>query len=240
MRWELDLQYRVNGFDLEVALSGGAETVAIIGPNGAGKSTLLRVLAGALHPQRGRWRCDEDTLFDIEAGICVPPEHRNVGFVPQGYGLFPHLSVVDNIGFGWIPLGLSRAERHERAQVFLGEMGIEHLIGRSVRTLSGGEQQSVALARALAINPNFLILDEPLAALDAVTRQTLRTWLNAHLRERNAPTIVVTHDPRDVRTLASTVVVIEAGRVVQMGCPKTLASAPTTPFVGAFFGTDSE
>ena len=235
MNWSFDLHYRNPNFALTAALSGGNETIAIIGPNGAGKSTLLRLLAGAMRPSSGRWVCGPVTLFDSDQGLCVPPEQRNIGYVPQGYTLFPHLSVIDNIGFGWIPHGIPRDERHQRARLWMEQLEIASLQDRAVHTLSGGEQQSVALARALAIEPQLLLLDEPLAALDAVTRRSLRTWLQTHLEQRAAPTIFVTHNAQDVHRLADTVVVLEAGQILQMGPPKTVAMSPQTQFAEAFF-----
>ena len=235
MNWNLAVQYRRGDFSMDVSLTGRAETLAVIGPNGAGKTTLLRLLAGAHLPDHGQWVCGQRTLFDSERGIHLPPEQRRMGYVPQGSGLFTHLSVLDNVGFGWIPQGMSRAHRHEKGRVLLKAMGIGHLIGRSVSTLSGGEQQRVALARALAVEPDILLLDEPLGALDVVARQEMRIWLAEHLQRQRAPTILVTHDVRDVYALAERVAVIEDGRVTQVDALKTVVATPKTPFVSGFF-----
>ena len=241
MSWQVSVQMRLGTLDLDVDIEGGDRPMALIGPNGSGKTTLLRTVAGAHRPQSGRIRLGDEDVFDSERGVDVPPEQRHVGYVPQGYGLFPHLSVIDNVAFGWISRTprLARDERRNAAAELLERMGCAHLVERTPPTLSGGEQQRVALARALTIDPQILLLDEPLAALDARARRTVRSYLADHLTRRGGPAIVVSHDERDVRALDADVCVIEGGRIVQRGSAEALAAEPATEFVAAFFDSDA-
>jgi ABC-type sulfate/molybdate transport systems ATPase subunit len=234
--WEVDVRMRLGALDLDVAVEGSEEPVALIGPNGSGKTTLLRTIAGAYRPEAGRIRVDGETLFDSTTGVDAPPEARRVGYVPQGYGLFPHLTVLDNVAFGWLQgSSLSKDERRARASELLDRVGCTALADRPPAGLSGGEQQRVALARALAVRPGILLLDEPLAALDARARRVVRSYLAEYLAGRKGPALVVSHDARDVRALNGPVCVIEQGRIVQRGRAEELAAAPATEFVEAFF-----
>jgi ABC-type sulfate/molybdate transport systems ATPase subunit len=233
--WQVAVRMHLGALELDVDLRGGDETVALIGPNGSGKTTLLRTIAGAFRPEAGVIRVGDESLFDASGGIDLPPERRGVGYVPQGYGLFPHLSALDNVAFSWVARGASRAERRRAALRLMDRMGCAHLADRSPAKLSGGEQQRVALARALTAEPRMLLLDEPLAALDAPSRRAIRAYLAEHLAERRGPALVVSHDARDVHALQAFVYVIDRGRVVQSGAAEALASAPATEFVAAFF-----
>jgi molybdate transport system ATP-binding protein len=233
--WQVAIRMRIGALDLDLDLRGDDTPVAIIGPNGSGKTTLLRTIAGAYRPDAGTIRVEEDVLFDAEARVDLPPERRGVGYVPQGYGLFPHLSVLDNVAFSWLARGVARTERRATALRLMERMGCAHLAGRSPTKLSGGEQQRVALARALTAEPRMLLLDEPLAALDAPSRRQIRAYLAEHLTDRRGPALVVSHEARDVRALGAFVYAIEGGRVVQSGTAGALASAPATEFVAAFF-----
>lgn len=236
MRWHVDVRMRLGSLDLEVSVDGGEEPVALIGPNGSGKTTLLRTIAGAYRPDAGRIRIDGDTLFDSDAGVDAPPEARRVGYVPQGYGLFPHLTVLDNVAFGWRAGSKpTKEQRRARAAELLDRVGCSALAHRRPAGLSGGEQQRVALARALAVQPGILLLDEPLAALDARARRVVRSYLAEYLAGRKGPALVVSHDARDVRALGGPVCVIEHGRIVQRGRVEELTGAPATEFVEAFF-----
>jgi ABC-type sulfate/molybdate transport systems ATPase subunit len=248
--WRAAIRMHLGTLDLDVELSGGGAPVAIIGPNGSGKTTLLRTIAGAHRPAAGSIRLGSRVVFDAEAGIDLPPERRRVGYVPQGYGLFPHLSAVDNVAFGARGRGAvggqrartgtapSRSQRRDAARDVMARLECEHLAERMPGGLSGGEQQRVALARALAIQPEILLLDEPLAALDTPARRRLRASLAAHLASRAGPTLVVTHDARDVRALGAHVYVLERGRVVQEGSADHLADTPGSDFVAEFFGAE--
>ncbi len=213
--------------------------MALIGPNGSGKTTLLRTISGGHPPDSGRIRVGGRILYDSDSGIRLAPEQRRIGYVPQGYGLFPHLSVIENVAFGLAAARprQSRGHRRAAATALLREMDCVHLARRLPATLSGGEKQRVALARALLAEPDLLLLDEPLAALDAATRRDIRRFLASHLAARNTPALVVTHDVRDVRALrAPSVYALEGGAVIQSGRPEALAANPATDFVREFFG----
>ncbi len=240
MSWEVAIGARVGALELDVELAGDDIPTVLIGPNGAGKTTLLHAIAGAVQPARGRIEVAGRTLFDADAGINLAPEARAVGYVPQGYGLFPHLRVIDNVGFGLRHRGrrLARAARHQRALAMLSRLGCAHLADRLPRALSGGEKQRVALARALVVEPDMLLLDEPLAALDPAARRMLRGVLSAYLANRSRPSLVVTHDIRDVLALSAYVYVVEAGRVIQHGHADDLRRQPASDFVAEFFAVD--
>ena len=238
MKWKAQVRARAGDFDLDAAVAGGGAPVVLIGPNGSGKTTLLRVVSGGHAPLSGHICVGQHVLFDSDGGVCLAPEERRIGYVPQGYGLFPHLSVLDNVAFG-LSAARPRQSRTERRRAAAGLLeGIDggHLAGRFPATLSGGEKQRVALARALLSEPDLLLLDEPLAALDAATRRDMRGYLAAHLAARSKPALVVTHDVRDVHALeAPTVYALEKGAVVQRGSPADLAAHPASNFVREFF-----
>lgn len=228
MTWSADFTAKLGDFSMKIALSGGAEPLVVIGENGSGKSTLLRILAGALPVRAGRVVLDGRVLEDSQTSTRLPPQDRRIGYVPQGYGLFPHLTAVDNVAFG-----LRGTARRPRAVAMLAALDCADLLERYPRQLSGGQQQRIALARALITEPALLLLDEPLSALDVAARRQVRAALTSHLSGR--PSIVVTHDVRDVRALAGQVAVIEDGRVVQQGTAAELTSGPKTAFIEEFF-----
>lgn len=234
--WSAQVQVQLGGFSLDAHVAGDAAPLALVGPNGSGKSTFLRALAGAVPVRAAEIVVGGRCLTSTTRGVTVPMEARRVGYVPQGYGLFPHLDVRDNVAFGRStgPRKLPRRERRALAQRLLADLGIPHLAERRVGALSGGEQQRVALARALATDPALLLLDEPLAALDATTRRVVRRFLASRLRAFERPSVLVTHDVRDVIALQAEVCVLEAGRVVQQGTVAALRAAPATPFVAEF------
>jgi len=235
MSWQVRVQLLLGSLHLDVDIQGDDRPVALIGPNGSGKTTLLRTVAGVFRPDAGLIRFGDERVFDAEANIDLPPELRGVGYVPQGYGLFPHLSAIDNVAFSWIARGVPAEERREAALRLMERMGCDQLAERKPARLSGGEQQRVALARALTAQPRMLLLDEPLAALDAPSRRSIRAYLAEHLAARREPALVVSHEARDVHALGSVVHVLERGRVVQSGTAAELAQAPATEFVAAFF-----
>ncbi len=239
MSWRAKIRVGVGRLELDVELQGDRGPVALVGPNGSGKTTLLRTIAGAHRPLAGRIELGDRVLYDSTRGVDLPPEERRVGYVPQGYGLFPHLRVVDNVAFGWRrgSAGNGREPGRAAATGLLARLGCEHLAHRWPGSLSGGEQQRVALARALMIDPQILLLDEPLSAMDAAARRSLRAYLATHLAERGSPALVVTQDARDVTALGATVFVLEGGRIVQSGSAEALAAHPATDFVAEFFGT---
>ncbi|MES4903128.1 MULTISPECIES: ABC transporter ATP-binding protein [unclassified Streptomyces] len=218
-------------FRLDVALTAApGDVVALLGPNGAGKTTALRALAGLVPLTGGHLRLD-GALLDR-----TPPETRPVGVVFQDYLLFPHLSALDNVAFGPRCRGASKAQARERAAEWLDRMGLAAHAGAKPRRLSGGQAQRVALARALATNPRLLLLDEPLAALDARTRLDVRAQLRRHLADFEAVAVLVTHDPLDAMVLADHLVVIEDGHVVQEGPPSDIARRPRTDYIAHLVG----
>ena len=227
---QLDLDHGLRTFRLELALTIGAETVALVGPSGAGKSSVLRAVAGLLRPERGFVTLGSHTWLDRERGIDLPPERRRVGLVFQEYALFPHLDVRGNVAFG--------ARDRRAVPGLLERLRIADLADARVTELSGGERQRVALARALAREPDVLLLDEPLSALDAYTRRAVRGELHEFLRELRMPTLLVTHDFEDAATLADRVGVLVDGRVLQLGPPQELVGSPSDPFVASFTGAN--
>ncbi|MFJ4714093.1 ABC transporter ATP-binding protein [Streptomyces sp. NPDC088785] len=218
-------------FRLDVTLTAApGDVVALLGPNGAGKTTALRALAGLVPLSDGHFRLDGAELER------VPPERRPVGVVFQDYLLFPHLSALDNVAFGPRCHGASKADARAQAARWLERMGLAGHAGARPRRLSGGQAQRVALARALATRPRLLLLDEPLAALDARTRLEVRAQLRRHLADFEAVAVLVTHDPLDAMVLADRLVVIEDGRVVQEGTPGHIARHPRTDYIAHLIG----
>jgi molybdate transport system ATP-binding protein len=227
----------LGGFRLDVALTAAAgETVALLGPNGAGKTTALRALAGLLSLDAGHVRLAGRTLDDPVHRIWVPTERRPIGVVFQDYLLFPHLTALENVAFGPRCHGATRAEARRQAGVWLRRVGLATHDGAKPRQLSGGQAQRVALARALAVKPDLLLLDEPLAALDARTRLDTRAELGRHLGDHPGATVLVTHDPLDAMILADRIVIIENGRIVQEGDPATITRQPRTDYVARLVG----
>ncbi|MCO4697273.1 ABC transporter ATP-binding protein [Streptomyces sp. RO-S4] len=218
-------------FRLDVALAATpGDVVALLGPNGAGKTTALRALAGLAPLTDGLLRLDGTDLTR------TPPESRPVGVVFQDYLLFPHLTALDNVAFGPRCRGVGKAEARTRAAGWLDRMGLAEHAGARPRRLSGGQAQRVALARALATDPRLLLLDEPLAALDARTRLEVRAQLRRHLADFEAVAVLVTHDPLDAMVLADRLVVVEGGRVVQEGAPAEIARHPRTEYIAQLVG----
>lgn len=230
------LEKRLRDFTLDLSLEVGAGTLVLIGYSGCGKSTMLRLLAGLLVPDRGRIELDGRALLNTEAGTNIPPEERNVGFLVQNYALFPHLSVTKNVAYGISRL--DKEERTQRVQDALDLVGIRHLAGATPGNLSGGEQQRVALARAMARRPEFLLLDEPLSALDITTRTRVRSELREILENLAIPTIVVTHDYEDARVLGNKIAVMERGKILQAGSAQEISQHPSNAFVAAFTETN--
>lgn len=233
---EVRVVARVGRLLLDVALDCDARTLVLIGPNGAGKSSLLSAILGALPVERGRIAVREAVLLDTAAGIDEPIERRRLGYLPQDYALFPHLSVRENVAFALASASPTRDrdERTLQVDALLAELGLEALAERSTRALSGGEKQRVALARALSIAPRALLLDEPLAALDVHSRAEVRAFLAAYLAKLALPTIVITHDAADARQLGSQLAALEDGKITQLGTWQELKAAPRTRFVEEF------
>ncbi len=221
---------------LELPLDAPRVTV-LFGPSGCGKTTVLRCLAGLERPQSGGIRFGEERWFDAVAGLSLPPQRRGAGLLFQDYALFPHLDVAGNVGFGLS--GRPAAERRARVEAMLARFGLEGLAARRPRELSGGQQQRVALARALAPDPRLLLLDEPLAALDAALRESLRDELRGLLVAAGIPAIVVTHDRNEALVLGDDLVVMSAGRVLQSGPVLEVFNRPADAEVARIVGVET-
>jgi molybdate transport system ATP-binding protein len=223
------------GLDVTLDVDDG-EVVALLGPNGAGKTTALRAVAGLQPLDRGRIELDGLVLDDPSADVFVPPHDRPVGVVFQDYLLFPRLTALDNVAFGLRARGVARPEARRRAAGWLDRLDLAEHVHAKPAALSGGQAQRVALARALATDPRLLLLDEPLAALDARARIHVRAEMRRHLATFPGARLLVTHDPLDALVLADRLVVIDAGRVTQTGTPAEVARRPRTRYVADLVG----
>ena len=239
MSLDASISLRLGSLDLDVELAvEPGEVVAILGPNGSGKSTVLRALAGLVPIERGRISVDGCVLDDPAADVFVPAERRPIGFVFQDYLLFAHLSAVENVAFGLRARGASKVDARRRANEWLTRVGLSSHASHRPRALSGGQAQRVALARALATDPRLLLLDEPLAALDAGTRVGVRHDLRRHLDSFEGMRLLVTHDPVDAYALADRVAILDAGRVVQIGTIAEVTAHPRSRYVADLVGTN--
>ncbi|MCG2620756.1 ATP-binding cassette domain-containing protein [Arthrobacter sp. I2-34] len=233
MSFQLEAEVAARGFGVSLALAPG-ETVAVLGPNGAGKSTLLSVAAGLLRPDAGRAVLDGRTLFDLPAGPWLAPHLRGTVLLAQEPLLFPHLSVLDNVAFAPRSAGAGRRSAREAARRWLAEVDALELAGRRPAELSGGQAQRVAVARALAADPQLLLLDEPLAALDVAAAPMLRRLLKRVLAGRRA--VIVTHDVLDALMLADRAVVLEDGRITEDGPVRRILERPRSRFAAGLAG----
>ena len=222
-----DFALPLRSFELELALEV-ERTVALVGPSGAGKTSVLRAVAGLVRPPRGRIALGDDVWLDSDRRLFRKPDERRVGLVFQEYALFPHLTVRQNVAYAG----------KDRAGEYLERFRISHLADAMPTALSGGERQRVALARALARGPGLILLDEPLAALDAHTKGTVRAELQELLRELAMPTILVTHDFEDAAALADHVGVLVDGKLRQFATPGELVDRPADAFVASFTGAN--
>src|SRR3954469_5657564 len=230
IRREFGPTVALDGLDLTVR---PGELVALLGPSGCGKTTALRMLAGFEHPDSG------EVLVDGEDVTRVPAHRRDAGMVFQSYSLFPHLDALDNVAFGLRMRKVRTAERRSRAAELLELVGLAEKGGRFPHELSGGQQQRVALARALALRPRVLLLDEPLSALDAKVRLSLREEIRRLQQELGITTLFVTHDQEEALSMADRVAVMRAGKLEQCAAPAELYGRPATAFVAEFVGTMS-
>lgn len=211
-------------FQLDVSAEVLPGFTILFGPSGAGKSTLLDCVAGLLRPDAGQIKIGEDTLFDSQVHVNVPPQRRRMGYVFQSLALFPHMTVKENVGFG-LP-NLPESERLSRINEILRAFRVENLSGRRPEEISGGEKQRVALARSLVTLPRVLLLDEPLTGLDAELKSFIVADLRAWNAEQKIPIVYVTHTREEVEALGERVIVLDRGRVVSQGYPHAVLGAP--------------
>ncbi|OGK82128.1 MAG: hypothetical protein A2X52_06345 [Candidatus Rokubacteria bacterium GWC2_70_16] len=230
----LAIRKALPGFSLDVAWEAHEKVVALFGPSGAGKTLTLQALAGLVRPDAGRIVVGGRVFFDGARGVNVRPQERHLGYVFQGYALFPHLSVEDNVGYGLRTL--AQEARRRRVAEVMERLGLGGQARRHPRELSGGQQQRVALARALAGDPGLLLLDEPLSALDAPLRRQLREDLMQIVGEWGVPTVLVTHDLAEAFQLADRIVIYDQGRVVQAAPKSDLLSRPASEQVARLLG----
>lgn len=230
VRKEFGNEVAVESLDLTIE---EGETLGIVGPSGCGKTTTLRMIAGFETPTAGR------VLFDGEEVTHKSPERRNVGLVFQSYALFNNMSVIANVAFGLKMQGLAKTERRERAMELLEMFGIEELADRDPRTLSGGQQQRVGLARALAIEPEILLLDEPMTGLDAQLKERLQVEIGDLLDRLDVTVLYVTHDQEEAMIMADRIAVLNDGHLEQVGTPSEIYESPANEFVASFVGTSN-
>ncbi|MGE7435319.1 ABC transporter ATP-binding protein [Kitasatospora sp. NPDC001175] len=230
LRREFGATTALDGLDLTVE---PGELLALLGPSGCGKTTALRILAGFETHDAG------EVLVDGEDITRIPAHKRDAGMVFQSYSLFPHLTALDNVAFGMRMRGIAKSERRGRAQELLELVGLPQRAGHYPHQMSGGQQQRVALARALALKPRVLLLDEPLSALDAKVRLSLREEIRRLQQELGITTLFVTHDQEEALSMADRVAVLRAGRLEQCSTPSELYARPATAFVAEFVGTMS-
>ena len=232
-----NIRLRLGTLDLEAVVDAApGEIVALLGPNGAGKTTFLRAVAGLVRADRARVVLDDVVLEDTAAGVRVPTERRPIGIVFQQHLLFPHLSVLENVAFGL--RARRRADARAVALAWLERVGLAAYANARPAALSGGEAQRVSLARALAIDPRLLLLDEPLSSLDATTRVEVRHELRRHLGSFEGSRLLVTHDPLEAAALADRLVILEGGRIVQSGDVEEVTRRPRSRFVADLVGVN--
>jgi molybdate transport system ATP-binding protein len=230
---------RLGAFELDAALDVADRSVTVlVGESGSGKTTLLRLIAGLARPDRGRIEVDGTAWFDDATERGLAAWERSVGYVSQDYALFPHLSAGENVAFGLRALGLPAREVVRRTVAALERLGVAEFAARRPRALSGGQQQRIAIARAIVLEPRVLLLDEPLSALDARTRRSVRGELRRLLADLPCTTLYVTHSPAEALAFGAQIAVLEAGRVSQQGSRDALMRHPLTRYVAEFLGVN--
>src|SRR5437763_893528 len=234
---KVKLDTHLNTFHLDLGFSAEVgKTTVLLGESGAGKSTVLRLMAGLLHPERGHISLEDTTYFDSERHIVVPPQERPFGYVFQDYILFPHLNVFENVAFGLRAQHLPHHVIRRRVGEALEQVHLPGLDQRRPTQLSGGQQQRVAIARALALQPQLLLLDEPLAALDVQTRREVRQELRRILANIGITTLFVTHQYLEALLFGHSILVLDAGRVIQQGSQRDLLEHPRSSYVAELVG----
>jgi molybdate transport system ATP-binding protein len=230
---EIDIKKRLRDFDLEVSLRVKAgEILMLVGDNGCGKTTLLNTVAGLLKPDAGTIALEGRPLFDSSHKIDVAPEMRNIGYVFQSYALFPNMSIYDNVAFGLRTRKLPKKEIELLVREHLTDAGLWEIRNARAVDISGGQKQRVALARALIIEPDLLLLDEPLSALDVRKQAAMRRDLRERIHTCGVPSIIVTHDLRDVACIGDRACLLEMGRVVLSGGAEDVMSWSAIPSAG--------
>ena len=234
--WRFSTQLSQGDYRLSVTMEGRHRVTALIGPNGSGKTTILRAMAGMTKNACIEFELQGATIESTATQTTTPIHERRIGYMPQGYGLFPSMTARQNVAFGLDARypKLPRAQRTDRVTELLRAVDCEQQAARAVQRLSGGEKQRVALARALAIEPQLLLLDEPMAAMDVASRTSIRLVLKQMIDTANCPTLLVSHDLRDVAALADYVYVLENGAITQAGRLDELARQPCSAFIAEF------
>jgi molybdate transport system ATP-binding protein len=226
MMLSVDVEKRLGDFALVARFDTADGVTALFGPSGSGKSTIVNMIAGLITPQRGRIALDDSVLFDGAGKVSVPAYRRNIGYVFQEGRLFPHLSVAQNLSYGRWMRGLPRNGEEEQRITAL--LDLAPFLARRPGRLSGGERQRVAIGRALLMRPRLLLLDEPLASLDAARKAEILPYLERLRDEARVPMVYVSHQADEVRRIASCVVRVEAGRVTGVGGPELLGNPAVT------------
>jgi molybdate transport system ATP-binding protein len=236
---KLQLAKQLGALSLDLTLGVKERSVMVlVGESGSGKTTLLRLVAGLMHPDRGRIEVEGDLWFDSATRTALPAMDRSVGYVAQDYALFPHLSVAENVAFGLRAQGLAAQACTARVAIALERLAIRSLAVRRPHELSGGQQQRVAIARAIVLEPRLLLLDEPLSALDVQTRRAIRGTLRQLFSELSCTTLYVTHNPAEALALGERITVLEEGRVSQSGSRDDLMRLPRSSYVAEFLGVN--
>jgi molybdate transport system ATP-binding protein/molybdate transport system permease protein len=234
MTLEIDIAKKLPDFTLEVSFASGSRPLGILGPSGAGKTMLLRCIAGLERPDRGRIVLEGRTLFDSDRDVQIPPRARRIGMLFQNYALFPHRTVEENIAFGIH--GLPRHERTQRVSIWLQRTHAEGVRGRYPHELSGGEQQRAALARALSIDPDALLLDEPLSALDTHLRSQMEAQLQETFKAYKRPALLVTHNIEEAYRLGEELLVLSHGHIAALGAKEEIFRRPPSLEVARLTG----
>ena len=223
--------------NLSIEIPSGSFTT-LLGPSGCGKTTLLRMIAGLETPDSGEIYLGEKCVYSSDKGISLPPEERGIGFVFQDFALWPHMKVKDNVAFGL------RAQRRtekleEKVKAALHAVQLDEYAERYPSELSGGQQQRVSFARAIVTEPECILFDEPLSALDALLREEMRSELKALVTSRGITSVFVTHDQTEAMSMSDLIAVLSAGKIEQYDTPETIYAHPATPFSAKFIGTSN-